>query len=306
MKKVVSPSEVAHLWANHLQSEARNRGTNFYFEHNTIFSYGPHFPIAAFITRPSDNKTLVMFTERTYSNTTAKHIAATRSACSHHELIFMYSPLEVQWPNNVSSYFGTATDSYHHNKNINHWTDGIKAQIKLLSRARKREKYLSEIRFIVAKIEKYCEFFQLTRAADLTELLEHCTPEKIGEYTAIEAARLAEARRKQYELEAARRAEELEKFRTFKTDRIYTRGDADYLRYNAEIDAVQTSQGVNIPAAAARRLYADILQRGTCAGDCGIFIEQYKVAAITETAVIIGCHTIARAEIENCYRALTA
>ena len=306
MKKVVSPSEVAHLWANQLQSEARNSGSTFYFEHNTIFSYGRHFPIAAFITRPSDCKTLVMFTERTYSKTTAKHIAVTRSACSHYELLFMRTPLNVRWPNVRDSYFGTSTDNYHHQDNINHWTEGIKAQIKLLSRARKREKYLSEIRFIVAKIEKYCDFFELTRAADLTELLEHCTPEKIGEYTAIEAARLAEARRVQAEQEAARRAEELEKFRTFKTDRIYTRGDTDYLRYNAQLDAVQTSQGVNIPAAAARRLYADILQRGTCAGDCGIFIEQYKVAAITETAVIIGCHTIERAEIENCYRAITA
>jgi len=43
MKKVVSPSEVAHLWANQLQSEATNRGRSFYFERQAIYSYGSHF-----------------------------------------------------------------------------------------------------------------------------------------------------------------------------------------------------------------------------------------------------------------------
>ena len=46
MKKVVSKSEVAHLWANQIQDEARDSRKSFYFEGRTIYSYGAHFTIA--------------------------------------------------------------------------------------------------------------------------------------------------------------------------------------------------------------------------------------------------------------------
>jgi len=49
MKHVVNESQVAHLWANRVQSDARNQYDTFYFKGNTIFSYGSHFPIATLI-----------------------------------------------------------------------------------------------------------------------------------------------------------------------------------------------------------------------------------------------------------------
>ena len=36
---------VAHLWAHRAQESAPQRG-NFYFDGDTIYSYGSHFPIA--------------------------------------------------------------------------------------------------------------------------------------------------------------------------------------------------------------------------------------------------------------------
>lgn len=86
MKTVVSNSQVAHLWANQSQEHARN-GRNFYFQGDTIYSYGSHFPIARIVEREGKGKA-VLFTIRTYSKTTAKHCSIVRPACSHYEKIF--------------------------------------------------------------------------------------------------------------------------------------------------------------------------------------------------------------------------
>lgn len=67
MKKVVSNAQVAKLWASQKQWTAKNAQGSFYYRDSTIYSYGPHFPIARWI-----NNT-VYFTTRSYSKTTAKH-----------------------------------------------------------------------------------------------------------------------------------------------------------------------------------------------------------------------------------------
>ena len=43
--------EVAHAWAN--QTHEAMRGCNVFFEGDTIFSYGHHFPIARIVTVPT-------------------------------------------------------------------------------------------------------------------------------------------------------------------------------------------------------------------------------------------------------------
>ncbi len=85
--------EVAHIWAHQSASSGRNPQSNFYFDRDVIYSYGSHFPIARLI--PVRNTKLVeqvlggpfqhivLMTTRTFSNMTAKHIHATRQACSH-------------------------------------------------------------------------------------------------------------------------------------------------------------------------------------------------------------------------------
>jgi hypothetical protein len=89
MKKVFSESEVAHRWANQLQYEARNKGGNFYFDGDTIYSYGRHFPIAV------HHKGAVLFTINTYSNATSKHIREVRSAVSHKDKVYCLNPYEA-------------------------------------------------------------------------------------------------------------------------------------------------------------------------------------------------------------------
>lgn len=67
--------QVAHLWANKSRQQAK--GSNVFFEGNTIYSYGHHFPMARLY------KGVVLYTTGSYSVTTAKHLSIVRRACSH-------------------------------------------------------------------------------------------------------------------------------------------------------------------------------------------------------------------------------
>ena len=64
--------QVAHLWAS--GSKASGKGSNFYFEGDTIF-YGSHFPVARRITEG-----FYIIPEKGYSNSKSRHISCTRRA----------------------------------------------------------------------------------------------------------------------------------------------------------------------------------------------------------------------------------
>ena len=82
--------EVAHAWAN--QTHESMRGCNVYFEGDTIFSYGAHFPIARIVTVPHSSATsqgirppslryqAILFTIEDYSVSTSKHKTIVRRA----------------------------------------------------------------------------------------------------------------------------------------------------------------------------------------------------------------------------------
>lgn len=71
---------VAHHWAN--QTGRACKGLNMYYEGRTLYSYGSHFPIAR-ITQDAHGETVVLFTGRSYSISTAKHKSIAARACSH-------------------------------------------------------------------------------------------------------------------------------------------------------------------------------------------------------------------------------
>jgi hypothetical protein len=72
MKTVFNNSMVCHVWANQSQEHGRNSNNSLYFENDTIYSYGRHFPIAKIVDDYFGQPT-VLFNQANYSNTTAKH-----------------------------------------------------------------------------------------------------------------------------------------------------------------------------------------------------------------------------------------
>ncbi len=117
MKKVVTGDMVCHLWANQSQDEARNAQGNLYFNGETIYSYGSHFPMARIL-----NNGTVLVTTRGYSRTTAKHLRMVRSAIQHLHMIKCFDPTPI----------GTRD----HHRNLQDMRDRCAAALDKAARAR--------------------------------------------------------------------------------------------------------------------------------------------------------------------------
>lgn len=69
MAEVFSNSMVAHIWAQQRQPYGRSNNGNFYFERETLYSYGTHFPVGIFAGPGGP----VFLNSDSYSISTAKH-----------------------------------------------------------------------------------------------------------------------------------------------------------------------------------------------------------------------------------------
>lgn len=271
MKKVVSPSEVAHLFANQLQSEATTSGRNFYFYNKSIYSYGIHFCIAKFV----DENTL-LFTERGYSNTTAKHINHVYHATSHIKKIYCADPIGS------------------HDTNFKAWLSQAETNIEKLKNARKPENYILELQRIKDKANKYAEYFGIITPLSLENALSITDKAEILEYLDSKA-KVLEKEKKQKEAEAKKQhAKQLKKWRAFEFGTLYQRDGFDYLRKDSE--NFQTSQGVKIPIAIGLRFYNSIVNKTIKVGDK--FLD-YTISEINNKLIKIGCHTITLKEINT-------
>lgn len=70
-------SMVAHLWANEKQESAN--GSNFYFEGESIYSYGRHFEVGR-IVRNKRGEKAYLINDIYYSSSTSKHQCRVREA----------------------------------------------------------------------------------------------------------------------------------------------------------------------------------------------------------------------------------
>lgn len=90
-----SHNEVAHVWANDHKRVGHGSGKNVYFSGSTIYSYGSHFPIARFV--EVKGRSFVLFTTRSYSVSTAKHISIVRRALGYRDTIDVRDPSSSDW-----------------------------------------------------------------------------------------------------------------------------------------------------------------------------------------------------------------
>ena len=154
MKTIYSSSKIANLWLRGDINSASTSGRNFYFNGDSIYSYGPHFMIA----RKSTNKngdTAILLTTRGYSNTTAKHIANVTDAVMYSEI----NAIKCAYPN-----------ENRHMENFNDWRSHLIEAVSGLSRSRKPEIYWKEIDKLRYYINSYCDFFELEIPDFLKEL----------------------------------------------------------------------------------------------------------------------------------------
>lgn len=266
MKKVVSPQEVAHLFANKVQSEATNSGRSLYFEDQTIFSYGRHFQIARHV-KNSEGREALLFTLRSYSNTTAKHIRIVSTACSHLNIIYVPDPANSKdW-------------------NFEQWKRSAEESANRMRSARKPERYILEINEVAAQVDKYASFFGYQVPEDLKAVLSITQKEDAVQYMAkreefmrLENERKAKVARREYK-------EALKKWFNFERQTMYDKLHFDFLRLNGS--EVETTQGVKLPVSYCKKLYNQI-SGGKLKP--GAKVLHYNVSEITTKELVIGCH----------------
>lgn len=289
MKKVVNNENVAHLWANEQQIEANTPNRSFYFYGPTIYSYGYHFPIAKHITNDKGEKA-ILFTTRKYSNTTAKHINFAYRAIPYKDTV-------IYCPNPQA----TAND------NIFYYDNKINNIYNSLSKAKKPEKYLMELSVLKAEFEKYLNFVGVDMPEAIRVKLEITTKEEsieaVNKANEIKAANEAKKAKEQ----EAENKKQLRKFRNFERFSFYN--GLAYLRYNKETNRIETSQKIEIPLEAAKRLYKTIKQalKNRILNDpetANLKILDYSVKNIKKDFIEVGCHKIEMKEINRIAKTL--
>jgi hypothetical protein len=271
MKKVFSDmSHIAHLWAGQHQESARNSG-NFYFEGRNIFSYGGHFIIAQ-IQECCQND--VLFTMRTYSNTTAKHISVVKDAIRHKNVIYCF---EINQCNQ---------DQVAHERNFIRWQELIEENLKKLQRARKPEIYLSDIDHLKHQLERYATYFDVCVPTPITILLSDLSYEGFRKFDDTREARLIAYRKERLKQANISGAKEVRRWLNFEVARTYGALKYDFLRFDKVKNRVETTQKVEIPLEIAKIFHKLVKTDKLKVGDTILNFKVNEIGSIIK----IGCH----------------
>jgi|LakMenEpi03Aug12_release.lakeMendotaPanAssembly.Ray.scaffolds.fasta_scaffold70293_6 hypothetical protein len=290
MKKVLNADNVAHTWANQQQNEARTPNNSFYFYNDTIYSYGSHFPIAKHTTN-SKGETAILFTTRSYSNTTSKHIyTVKRSIPNKENIIYCNNPANSS------------------NDNILFWDREIDNIYRALAKAKKPSKYLLELSHLKAQILEYCNFMEVEIPQAISLKLDITSKAEIVEIVEKEKAIKAEIEAKKEKEKEQETKKQLKKFRAFERFNLYSK--FSYLRYNEATQRIETSQRIEIPLEIAKRLYKAIktalidINNPTQEILENLNVLTYKVKNIQKDFIEIGCHKIEMKEINKIAKSL--
>lgn len=273
-------SQVAHVWAQ--QTKESGKGSNFYFEGPTIYSYGPHFPIARYVKNASGTPA-VLVTIAGYSTSTAKHITYVRRALRNDTYTFNVAHLDVT----------------HHTDNKSSYESRIRNALDLVGKARKRQ--LEHIRVaacIAREANQYAEFFGLEWRLEVPE----AGSELIAKYENAEKARKDSERKR-----ATERAEK-EHIARSEWRAGTTRGYFDnptMLRVMG--DKVETSRGASVPVEDALRVFQvikSVKERGQ-EFNSRFSVGEFHLDHIDSKGnARIGCHHLEWSEIEACAKLL--
>lgn len=254
MKTVFNNRMVAHVWAQ--QSQPEGHGSNFFFDGPVIYSYGRHFPIAAFVQNAKKARA-VLFTDRGYSVSTFRHISYTRQALRGDVPVF-----------SVRHVFDGVGGMWSHKSNMEAFAKDLELALALAAkpriRANTRDAAVTDAQRIVARSEEYANFFALKKSARLKA--PDFAPGYIERIRAEASAAHEKAARKVALLEKAafaKAAVELQEWldgvpRECPRLLALTDNKSARLVVSKFGDVVKTSLGAEVPLADARRAVAFI------------------------------------------------
>ena len=277
MKHVSNTSaEVAHLWANQVQYDARCRNATF-----NGFKFYSYSTVIAEIRRNDRGEELVLLCVGNYSNTTSKHKYEVRRAVSHKKII------EVQEVNAILS---------GHDVNYRAFLRRHEDLTDLASRARQRKaEYLGKAASITKDMAEYAAFFDLVWTVPSPDENISAT-QLLAEY---EVWRLQEDEKRHAKREADQ-AENLALWLAGGDNRSFSA-----LKLRIKDGEIQTSHGANIPIEHALKVWP-VLYRAHTLGkpfvprqEHAIHLGHYRFNSFENDVLTVGCHRIPYTEIER-------
>lgn len=290
MKNVFKNStEVTHVWASKSQEMGRTSSSNVYFNRDTIYSYGMHFPMARHLPDGS-----VAFTTRTFSPTTSGHCADVRRAVSHLTKVYLRDVVSLP----------------------NQQIDSVKAQInKLVDEAAlarmtvTKDRLLGEAKDIAENFNLYAKAHK-ARCRIKIESITGVDLVGLKARLAVKAKADAVRKKKLDDERAVRNAAALIEINAQKLEYrakwrqgIGANAPGDVmLRVSRDSTEVETSRSAAIPVAAAMTLWP-IIQRvkgGSKDYRVGQSVGRYTLTQIMQNGdITVGCHHIKFAELEG-------
>lgn len=288
---MASNAQVAHVWAQQTKSEGK--GSSFYFEGDTIYSFGGHFPIARFV-NPS---TVLLTIENGWGGYTGRHIGhvvralrglpvnvihclepATRNGCHGSRIL----TAEVQQLNNLEDY-----------------AQRFRKALESACRARSNaDLYLERAAQIRAWCRAYCKLYRIKFPGWVRDEIP-------GDLDAIRA-RAVERLNKEREAKRVKLARDVARWQAGELVNISEFPDT-LLRLSRNGRMVETSRGAQVPVEDARALWAIVARckrEGRRFNALGMTIGNFGVREIESSGnVRIGCHYL---QFEECARFASA
>lgn len=296
MKKVFSSaSEVCHVWASRRQSEGR--AGNVFFDGDTIYSYGKHFPIARHVADDT-----ILFATQGYSKSTSKHIGRVRFAASHKLKVYCEDP-ESSIARNVSLERDNVEDKLALIAATKH-----KVRIRNLS---------AELLHITERVRALCVLSSQIDAepvafpewANLPNDLKIAADKFAAEVAAIkEAARIAKEAAIAKDLE-----DEKDKLKYWKRGdplRLSTLAGRLPVALRIKDGNIQTSHGASVPIEDVKPELWDVIQAVRKRGVLlpllpAIRLGHYSASRVeADGTLIVGCHTIPFSELRKMAKVL--
>lgn len=156
-----SRADVAHLWAHQLQNEARHSSGNYFFEGDTIYSYGHHYPCGTIIKNRRGQQAYVLNTSKS-SNTTCRHMGYTCGAIAWDAITFNSDGCKA--PSSYTNKSGK-TWNYDYEKAVSfvaYHLNGIYECFQKQRKARVRS-YVADAMCHLNEIRNFIGFFDLHR-----------------------------------------------------------------------------------------------------------------------------------------------
>lgn len=298
MRTKFNNSELSHIWAN--QTQSHGKGSNMFFEHETIYSYGYHFKIAQYV-KNKDGVKCIFLNQRSYSNSTNKQ----------QSLVFRAIPQNVPFFKVVSFFNDIEASSTAHKENLTNFINKAETSKDKATKATKNKMYyLGNVKNNLDYFNEYCQFFNITDLAQFNPILGHglSVAERFNRLNTWyldfvvsddlkKWQQKQEEHRKKAEIKALEYAKEkIEAFRQFKISSIYANLGHYLLRYNKESDNIETSGGVKISKDLFLSAYQRLINNELLKGQ---HVDRYTFNGVDGEIVSVGCHKIPMAEIKN-------